>query len=92
MLRLHDNGKTKHFRSLCERLAINPARACACGDEQTDFQAAVNCYMHPFMVSYGFEDYERLIGKLGVPPEVISRSPDELRIRLLHALNMEQRN
>jgi hypothetical protein len=44
--------------------------------------------MHPFIVSYGFEDYERLTEKIGVPPELISRAPDELAARVTHALDM----
>ncbi len=78
--------KLPHFRKLREQFQVNPARAYACGDEKADFVAAVQSGMHPFMVSYGFEDYDRLTQKLGVPGEVISRTPAELRIRLLHAL------
>jgi hypothetical protein len=45
--------------------------------------------MHPFMVSYGFESRERLVKKIGVPPEIISHSPGQLRQRLLHALDID---
>jgi len=44
--------------------------------------------MHPFMVSYGFEDYERLTEKHRVPAELISRTPAELCERVLNALGL----
>jgi phosphoglycolate phosphatase len=44
--------------------------------------------MHPFIVSYGFEDYERLTIKIGVPPELISRDPDEFSARVTNALGV----
>jgi phosphoglycolate phosphatase len=81
--------KTARFRSIREQYNINPARACACGDEKKDFVAATRSGMHPFMVSYGFESLERLENKIGVPPELISRSPLQLRQRLLHALDID---
>jgi phosphoglycolate phosphatase len=40
------------------------------------------------MVSYGFEDQERLLQKHRVPAEVISRTPEELSERVLHALGL----
>jgi len=40
----------------------------ACGDEKKDFVAALSTGMHPFIASYGFEDYERLTERIGVPP------------------------
>ncbi len=82
--------KLEHFRQLREQFKINPARAYACGDEKTDFIAAVGSFMSPFMVSYGFEDYERLTQKLNVPGEIISRTPQELCGRLLHALGKDK--
>ncbi|MBK1733416.1 HAD family hydrolase [Thiococcus pfennigii] len=81
--------KLDHFRRTRERYAVNPARAYACGDEAKDFKAAVGTGMHPFMVSYGFEDFERLRRKHLVPTELIARSPDELAWRVLHALGLE---
>jgi len=77
------------FRDIRDRFAISPARACACGDERRDFSAAIGCGMHPFMVSYGFESFERLEKRIGVPRELISVSPEQLRDRLLHALDIE---
>lgn len=83
----HD--KTPAFRQLRHDLAINPARSYACGDEKNDFAAAMAAGMHPFMVSYGFEDFQRLSEKVGVPPELISRTPGELRARVCHALDIK---
>jgi phosphoglycolate phosphatase len=80
--------KRPAFRDLRERFAVNPARACACGDEGGDYLAAVNSGIYPFMVSYGFEDHERLRLKHGVPQEVIARTPQELAQRVLHALGL----
>jgi phosphoglycolate phosphatase len=80
--------KLPAFRALRERFAVNPARACACGDEGKDYLAAVNSGMYPFMVSYGFEGYDRLVQRHGVPAEVISRTPEELAERVLHGLGL----
>lgn len=82
--------KTGHFRAVRERLGINPARAYVCGDEHKDFLAAIGAGMHPFIVSYGFEDHRRLTEKFDVPEEVISRTPLELRRRVLHALDLDE--
>lgn len=83
------NEKTEAFRSARKRLDINPARSFACGDEHKDFTAAIAAGMHPFIVSYGFEDFSRLTQKFEVPEDVISRSPEELCLRVLHALDLE---
>lgn len=80
--------KLNAFRELRARFAINPARAYACGDEAKDFRAAIGSGMHPFMVCYGFEDFDRLTGKHGIPPEVIARTPQELVARVRHALDL----
>ena len=77
--------KTSAFRSVRERFEINPARAYMCGDEHKDYLAAIQCGIHPFMVSYGFEDHKRLSKKFEVPDELISRTPDELCWRVRHA-------
>lgn len=77
-----------HFRALRQEHGINPARAYVCGDEHKDYLAAVGAGMHPFMVSYGFEDHRRLTEKFQVPAEVISATPGELRARVLHALGL----
>ncbi|MGZ8294500.1 MAG: HAD family hydrolase [Telluria sp.] len=81
-------GKTAQFRLTRERFRVNPARAYACGDEYKDFHAAISTGLHPFMVSYGFEDYDRLTGKFEVPGEVISRTPADLCRRIRHALDL----
>src|ERR1039458_4307303 len=75
----------KHAR---QSFDMNPARAYACGDEHSDYLAAISAGMHPFVVAYGFEDSVRLTKKFGVPREVISTSPAEFVYRLLHALNL----
>lgn len=81
-------AKTEHFGRLLQHFAINPALAYACGDERKDFEASLANGFHPFMVSYGFEDHERLTRKIGVPEVLISRTPEALRARLLHALDV----
>ncbi|MCG7983618.1 MAG: HAD hydrolase-like protein [Candidatus Thiodiazotropha lotti] len=82
--------KLNAFKAVRESFKINPARAYACGDEKRDYVAAIGTGMHPFMVSYGFESYERLIEKIGVPAELISRQPLDLKRRILHALDLLQ--
>jgi phosphoglycolate phosphatase len=80
--------KTATFRALREQHAINPARSYICGDEHKDYFAAVRTGMHPFMVSYGFEDHQRLTFKFEVPDEVISRTPDALCRRVTNGLGL----
>jgi phosphoglycolate phosphatase len=82
------SDKLEVFRQTRKQFEVNPACAYACGDEARDFQAAIGAGMHPFIVAYGFEDYDRLHTKHGVPREVIARTPDELACRLLHALGL----
>ena len=84
--------KTTSFRATREALAINPSRSFACGDEFRDYAAAVAAGMHPLVVSYGFEDYKRLVDNYSIPIEVISRTPDELVSRLCHTLDLELPN
>ena len=81
--------KTDQFRLARKRFDINPARAYVCGDEHKDFLAAIGAGMHPFMVSYGFEDHDRLTSKFDVPDEVISRTPYALCRRISHALGLK---
>lgn len=80
--------KTLHFKTVRERLDINPARAFACGDEHRDYAAALATGMHPFIVSYGFESHARLTRKYGIPEEVISQDPPAFSSRVRHALDM----
>ncbi len=78
--------KTAQFRQIREQYVVNPALAYVCGDEHKDYLAALGTGMHPFMVSYGFEDHARLTGKFEIPAEIISRTPAELCERVSHAL------
>lgn len=86
-LPLREN-KAGHLKQARQSFAINPALCYACGDEYSDYLAAIGSGMHPFVVSYGFEDSIRLTEKFGVPAEVISTSPAEFINRLTHALNL----
>jgi phosphoglycolate phosphatase len=81
--------KTESFRRARQDFAINPARGYACGDEYGDYVSVIGAGMHPFVVSYGFEDRVRLTEKFGVPSEIISSSPGEFVARLLNALDLE---
>lgn len=83
-------GKASQFRLIREQFGINPACAYICGDEHKDYLAAIATGMHPFMVSYGFEDHDRLTEKFEVPNEVISRTPAELGSRVRHAMGLPQ--
>jgi phosphoglycolate phosphatase len=80
--------KLPAFQAIRESLKVNPARAFATGDEKSDYLAAIGSGMHPFMVSFGFESYERLTNKIGVPEVLISRQPLELKQRVFHALDI----
>jgi len=80
--------KTGQMKRARECLDVNPARTYACGDEYSDYLAAIGAGIYPFVVAYGFEDRERLINDFGVPREVISTSPAEFAERLLHALDL----
>ncbi|NEX22639.1 HAD family hydrolase [Thiorhodococcus mannitoliphagus] len=80
--------KTEHFRATREHFQISPAWSYVCGDERKDFHAAIGAGMHPFMVSYGFEDHRHLTEKAGVPEELISGTPAELAARVRHALDI----
>lgn len=82
--------KTPHFKRERERRLINPARTYACGDEYSDYRAAIAAAMYPFMVAYGAEDRQRLKNVFGVPEECISPSPEQFCSRLLHALDLPQ--
>lgn len=80
--------KTSEMKRVRERFSINPARAYACGDEYSDYRAAIGAGIYPFIVAYGFDGKERLTG-FGVPTEVISTSPEEFSERLRHALELD---
>lgn len=80
--------KTLHFKHARERYAVNPARSYACGDEYSDYRAAIAAAMYPFVVAYGAEDRLRLKNVFSVPDEFIVPSPEEFSGRLLHALDL----
>lgn len=82
-------SKAIHFQEARERFAINPARAYACGDEHKDYAAALSAGIHPFVVSYGFEDWRRLTEKFAIPEMIISRTPEEMCERVAHALDID---
>jgi phosphoglycolate phosphatase len=81
-------NKSEYMKRVRKMYSINPACSYACGDEYSDYLAAISAGMHPFVVSYGFESKVRLIQKFNVPNEVISTTPAEFNSRLLHALNL----
>jgi len=81
-------SKVDYLKLARQTFEINPALSFACGDEYSDYLGAIGAGMHPFMVAYGFEDNIRLSQKFGVPPELISTSPEEFTGRLLHAMNL----
>lgn len=80
--------KTDYLRFARQSFGINPARAYVCGDEYSDYQAAIAAGMHPLIVSYGFENNLRLTKKFDVPAEIISATPAEFIRRLRHALDI----
>lgn len=82
------DGKAPEFRTIRERLGINPLRAYVCGDEYRDYTEANAAGMQSIIVSYGFEDHGRLVGDFNIPPELIARSSTELALRLCHALDL----
>jgi hypothetical protein len=53
-----------------------------------DYASAIATGINPLVVSYGFEDYERLIDGFGIPKELVSKTPRELNERLCHALGL----
>lgn len=82
------SDKSETFRKIRKSFGVNPAKSFACGDEKKDYIACQETGFHPFIVSYGFEDFERLTQKIGVPMDIISDSPEALRHRVNHALKI----
>jgi phosphoglycolate phosphatase len=80
--------KTSCFRATRAQFDINPARAYICGDEHKDYLAAIGSGMHPLIVSYGFEDFNRLTKKFNVPEEIIAPTPEEFIKRMLHTVDL----
>ena len=83
-----NENKAVHLKRARQSFAINPARSYACGDEYSDYLAAISAGFHPLVVSYGFEGNVRLTKKFGVPGEIISASPLEFAENLRNALNL----
>lgn len=83
-------NKTATFKQVRDDFSVNPALCSVCGDEYKDYVAAVATGMHPYIVSYGFENYTRLTEKFAIPAEIISNSPEEMAGRLFHALSCEK--
>ena len=81
--------KTPHFHQARERLGIHPTRCYACGDEYSDYLAALGAGIYPFIVAYGAEDRQRLTGAYGVPDAFIHASPAEFADSLRHALDLD---
>ncbi|MET3108436.1 phosphoglycolate phosphatase [Oxalobacteraceae bacterium GrIS 1.18] len=82
-------NKIQAFKEMREQFGVNPALCYVCGDEHKDYDAAIATGMHPFMVSYGFEDHQRLTDKFNVPEVLIARTPVELSARVGHALHLK---
>lgn len=80
--------KVQAFRDLRDHFDVNPALSYVCGDEHKDYDAALAAGMHPLIVSYGFEDHQRLVEKFSVPDVLIARTPAELCERLVHTLRL----
>ena len=81
--------KTETFKKLREQYQVNPSLCFVCGDEYKDYLSAIEAGMIPLIVSYGFENLERLTSKYEIPNEIISTSPETLGVRLLHALGLQ---
>ncbi len=81
-------NKIRTFQQLRDHYSVNPALSYVCGDEHKDYDAALASGMHPFMVSYGFEDHQRLTDKFAIPEALIARTPAELCARVTHALQL----
>jgi phosphoglycolate phosphatase len=83
-------SKADFFKEASAQFAINPALSFACGDEHKDYASALAAGMHPFIASYGFEDYQRLSKKFEIPLPLISQTPLDLCARVRHALDVPQ--
>jgi len=81
--------KARFFQEARNQFQINPARGFACGDEHKDYASALAAGLHPFVVSYGFEDHQRLTEKFAIPEAIISRTPQEMCARVRHALDLD---
>ncbi len=84
---IRDN-KDRAFQEIRTMFGVNPTLSYICGDEHKDYRAAQASGMHPFMVSYGFEDHQRLTDKFKIPEILIARTPAELCARVSHTLQL----
>jgi len=84
-------SKADFFKAASTQFAVNPALSFACGDEHKDYASALAAGMHPFIASYGFEDYQRLTKKFEIPSALISQTPLDLCARVRHALDVPQK-
>lgn len=82
------DGKAPQFRRIREKYGINPLRTYVCGDEYHDYSEATATGLQAIIASYGFEDYQRLVGGFNIPSELIARTPADLVNRLRHALDL----
>lgn len=82
-------SKAEQFRAIRTKLDINPARSYTCGDEYRDYSAAIEAGLHPLVVAYGFEDYQRLSDDFNIPVELIARTPEDMAARLCHTLDLD---
>jgi phosphoglycolate phosphatase len=80
--------KSEFFRLTREHLGINPARTLVCGDEHRDYEAALRAAARPWIACYGFEDFDRLSRKFGIPEPVLCRDPFILGDRVRHSLGL----
>jgi phosphoglycolate phosphatase len=81
-------NKDRAFQEIRDLFGVNPTLSYICGDEHKDYRAAQSSGMHPFMVSYGFEDHRRLTDKFKIPEILIARTPAELSARVTHTLKL----
>ncbi|QYF86994.1 HAD hydrolase-like protein [Brevundimonas sp. PAMC22021] len=73
-------GKGHRFTSLLRKLEIEPARACAVGDEVRDIDAAHRAGIASVAVSWGYGAAETLSGAL---PDSVATTPAEVGDLLL---------
>ena len=81
-------NKADAFVDLRRHYNINPARTFACGDEGHDYLSCLAAGITPLIVSYGFENRERLIEKYGVPEDLVSGTPEAVCARVRNALDL----
>lgn len=73
-------GKSRRFASLLKTLDLEPAQACAVGDELRDIEAAHKAGIAAVAVTWGYGAPEALSGAV---PDYVARSPAEVADFLL---------